>query len=671
MADTQLTRGDKKQQDLFTEVNYHYTMAKEDLNVRRIDFDKKDILFRSHIDEAAWPYNSTIFDPRVFTALYEKTARTFANKPKGRVVPREGGDVLKAKIVNELLSFQWDENERVDSQPMLAKWALMDLNARKYGASFGIIKWHYECKKTADGKTVFYDGPQFVPLPNRDCLANPSYATVKNWFQHREYLTLNELAMVNDAARTKPVYMNLDILRSSIREESTSVGGDSRESDYNVKNKSIKGLQDYLGRDEYFKTIEVITEYREDRWITFAPRHGVILRDIPNPYSHGQIPVVQLKYYPIDDDLYGLSEIEPIEKLQKAVNALLCQYVDAVNMSLYSPLKVRATGGAVQMHTLEFGPGKLWLMQDPSTDVITHDSSPTGVTEFTSTYRFLVSAMQEGLGEASQGISSLNPGASGTTATEIRDTAASRSARDNFNQIFLEEALKKQMNFWHIMNQQFLFSDAQELTRIINIVGKDAIKYFKNAGLDAMGIDEESEMELISEDYDDVDMNLEDFQKPLFPVNTAEGMVPKMEMSDDGSMAKLYLEKSDLSGMYDYIPDIDSMRLPDKAQEISALKEAIALSLDPTTQQLLAQEQTKLKIQDLLEDYYERLGVHDASKYFEKLEVQPMQDDTINPEQPGAGGPEGQLGGMGDVQPQGMEGAYAPVPGGEAQPILS
>ena len=65
---------------------------------------------------------------------------------------------------------------------------------------------------------------------------------------------------------------------------------------------------------------------------------------------HGRIPVVQLKYYPIDEDIYGLSEIEPIEKLQKALNALVCQYLDAINMGLYTPIKVRTA--AVQIHTL-------------------------------------------------------------------------------------------------------------------------------------------------------------------------------------------------------------------------------------------------------------------------------------------------------------------------------
>ncbi len=94
---------------------------------------------------------------------------------------------------------------RVDNQPMLAKWAMMDQNARKYGASFALCKWRFErkVKKTTDdkGKTtgksrVEYDGPDFKPLVNRDVLANPSYSTVKGWFQYREYVTLDELKTV-------------------------------------------------------------------------------------------------------------------------------------------------------------------------------------------------------------------------------------------------------------------------------------------------------------------------------------------------------------------------------------------------------------------------------------------------------------------------------------------
>src|SRR3990167_1678717 len=331
--------GTPAEQELFHEVESHYRMAKEDLDQRRTDWDKKDELFRSNIDETNWPFNSVIFDPRTFTAIIEKTARLFANKPRGRMVPREGGDTLGARINNELLAYQWDDNERVDALPMLAKWAFMDMNARKYGAAFALSKWHFERRIQKDSKDkkskIWFDGPNFKPLINRDCLPNPAYSSIKNWFQHRDYLTVDELNNVNDTARADPIYKNLDLLLDQIKNSKTR-GGDKRESNYLSKNKQIKGLDDYLGRDQSseFKVIELVTEYRDNRWITFAPHHGVIVRDTSN-YDHSQIPVVMLRYYPIDDDLYGFSEIEPIERLQRATNSLINQYFDAINQDLY------------------------------------------------------------------------------------------------------------------------------------------------------------------------------------------------------------------------------------------------------------------------------------------------------------------------------------------------
>ena len=521
--------GNEAERELFTELNHHYEMAKEDLDQRMIDFDKKDILFRSHIDEKNWPYKAMVFDPRTFTSLYEKTARTFANKPRGRLVPREGGDTLGAHINNEVLSFQWDDNERADNQSMLSKWSLMDLNARKYGAAFGISKWRYQ--KNRKAKVVF-DGPDFIPLNNRDCLPNPSYSTIKNWFQHREYLTIQEMELVNDTAQAKPIYKNLDLLKQALGSDKTTSGSDSRSSNYTIKNKSIKGLTDYLGRDSAFKVVEIVTEYREDRLISFSPRHGVVVRDIEEPFEHNQIPVILLKYYPIDDDIYGLSEIEPVEKLQRGINALINQYLDAINMSLYAPLKINSTGGAVQMHTIEFGPGKKWLMQNPTTDVVTHDQSINGVQEFTSTYRFLVGAMQEALGDSSQGVSNLNPGSGDKTATEVRDLAMSRSVRDNFNMMYLGEALKKQMNLWYCMNQQFLFVK-KDKHKIIRIVGKDAIKYFKGQGLDGYEIDDDMIDQLADATEEcAVDLNPEDFSKPAYSVETENGVLPKLSLEE-------------------------------------------------------------------------------------------------------------------------------------------
>lgn len=666
MADTLVLRGSPEEQKIFTEVHSHYLLAKEDLEVRIKDFDKKDILFRSHIEKEKWPYRAIVFDPRTFTALYEKTARLLGNKPRGRLIPREGGDAIGAMVNNALLDFQWDDNERVDNLAMLAKWAIMDLNTRKYGASFGLAKWHYQTMISAKDKkrTVFFDGPNFKPLNNRDCLPNPSYTTIKNWFDHRDYLTLSELENINDAARGKPIYKNLHLLKDALQEEAKDSGGDRRSVNYQSKNLIIKGLTDFLGRDEYNKVVEVITEYRPERWITFSPRHGVILRDIPNPYHHGQIPIVMLRYYQIDEDLYGLSEIEPIEKLQRVANSLLAQYLDAINMSLYAPLKVKKTGGAVAMHTLEFGPGKKWLMDNPATDVITHDQQITGVSEFASTYRFIIGALQEGLGETSAAVSGLVPGESVKTATEITDLAMQRNARDNFNQIFLAEALKKQMTFWLKMNQQFLFSNPNEKNKIIRIVGKDALTYFSELGLDKSGLDDRA-IDLLSNSANPEEINLQDLEQPLFPVPAETGQETKFLKQPGSQFGSLVIEPEDLAGTYDYIPDIESMRLPNEQQRIGAMRQAIELALNPATQQLLAQEQMKIKFSDLFEDYLELLGKKDADKYFEKIEgggYGTIPGGAVSPQTGGAGVANGQF--------PSVQGSVPPMAGREAQPVI-
>lgn len=659
-----------KDQKLYTEVQRHYDLATEDLDARLKDFDTADELFRSYIDESSWPYSSLIFAPRIFAAIFEKTARLVGAKPRGRLVPREGGDVLGAKINNELLSFQWDDAARIDGTPLVAKWALMDMNARKYGASFALCKWRFERRikkdRGQDKEPVFrseawYDGPDFQILNNRDVLLNPSYSVVKNWFQHREYLTYAELLGVNDSARGAPIYKNLDTLRDKMHEDMKVL--DSRETNYTPRSKTIKGLQDFLGQDEYNRIIEVVTEYRSDRWITFAPKHGVILRDIENPYDHQEIPVVMLKYYPIDDDIYGLSEIEPVEKLQKALNAIVSQYIDAKNLELYSPIGVDST--RVRMHTLEFGAGKRWITTgDPRTAIHKFDfATPGGDAAFKNTYSMLVSEMQEALGETSAITSNLNPfGGKDKTATEVRDLASQRLSRDNFNQIFLSEALKRQMMLWHSMNQQFLFGEG-DMEKILRITSKDAIQYFQERGLDEVGLEEDAESAIAEMEAQGVQVNMEDFMTPLYPVETEQGMAPKMMTEPQESYAEVRVTPEDISGNYDYIPDIETMQPPNNEQMLLAKRAALDMVKDPQSQQLFQMEGVKPKFTDLVEDYLEDLGFKDAGKYFESL-----TPEDVQAQQAGGGIPPTGEAPFGAVPPQGIQAGPQAVPGNPGQP---
>lgn len=669
---------------ILTEVLRHNTMSEEDLNVRKTTFNTADELFRSHIDENNWPYSSLIFIPTVFTSIFEKTSRLIGNKPKGRLVPREGGDVLGAKINNEILSFQWDDAGRIDGMPMIAKWAIMDMNTRKYGAAFALVPWHYERKlvREAEEKGMptfkskpWFDGPGMEVLPNRDSLHNPSYPGVKGWFQVRKYLTLVELLAVNDVARGAPIYKNLDKLREMLKKESKST--DKRDVNYQSRNKSIKGLSDFLGRDETNKVIEVVTEYRDNRWITFTPKHGLILRDIDNPYNHQEIPIIHLRYYPIDDDIYGIPEWEPVEKLQKAQNAISSQYVDAVNTELNPIIGIDST--RVRMHTLQFTPRAKWLTTgDPRSAIVKMDfSAPNSVGQYRNVFSLLKGEMSEALGDTSANTSQLNTFGNNKTATEIKDLSVQRLARDNFNQIFLAEAIKRQMCLWYSMNKQFFF-DTGDTSKVIRIVGKDAISYFKQAGLDQEGLTEEAMNEIAGAEQMGVQVDEMDYMQPIYPVQTQEGIVPKMNMSTDGQFAELHAEPGDMEGEYDYIADIESMQPPNNEQIIAAKKEAISLAIDPNTQAALQSEGKKSKLSELLEDYFEQLGFKDAAKYFENIDVNslPMQNGQtgatgqVTPQQGGIATPGGMPTPGGAIPQQGMGmpqtntgGAYPPYMG--------
>ena len=640
-----IAKGTKIEQKLFTEVNSHYEMAKEDLENRYADWDKKLELFRSYINEADWPYSSQVFVPQVFTALYEKMGRLNGGKPRGRLIPRKGGNIMKAKINNELLNFQWDDSTRVDRDPMVSKWAKMDLNTRIYGASFALVKWRYETR----GGRVIFDGPVMRVLNNRDCLPNPAYSTIRNWFQFRDYLTLQELENVNDISSQGPQYKNLSKLKASIKDRSVK-GGDNRDRHYTPKMRELAGLSDYLGKDENpeFVIVEVVTEYQEDRKIVFAPQHGVILQDTKNPYKHKQIPVVCLKYISVDDDIYGLSEIEPIEKVQKAMNALTSQYIDSINMDLYRIMMVNTVG--VQMHTLEWGPGKKWLMNNPGKDVVPLDHSMTATNQFVNVYSVLVSMMKEGLGETSGAFSTLKPFSSEKTATEINKTETTKSIRDNFNQIFLSEAIKEQMMFWLMMNKQFIFKDPYKQQLELRVTGRDSMQEFKSMGLDQF-IPDTSEGEMMGAEASILAGGMGEVPViPKFPVSIGGEMKPKFEMDESGEMGTLYMVSDDMVGSYDYIADVESMRVNSSIEDKMAKMEAFSLVMNPQVQQILQTEGKKVKVSDLLIDIFDASGIKDAEKYFEVIQQPEMMGAGIG----GQNGIPTEQGGAGSMQAGGV-----------------
>ena len=668
MANNDLTSPNKKIDLTFKEVKQHYDIGFQETERRTtgknrigtISFNEADELFRSWIDENNWPYDALLFDPRVFTFITEKNSRLIANKPKAYLTPRKDADVLAARINNELLSYQWDQ--ATGGGTMLSKIALMDINTRKYGASFAICRWRYET--TPDGKCV-YDGPEMRVLNNREVAHDISANSIQdcNWFQLREQVTFQSLKQVNDAARSGPQYKNLDKLKQALAIEGDQIskGGDGRAQNWISRDRSIAGLEiDPVGKDDTFPTIEIVTEYRKDRWITFSPKHGVVLRDIPNPYKNYEIPIVMLRYYIIDDDLYGLSEIEPVKGLQKAINAILCQYVDEINQKLYTPI---AVGPGVRMHTLEWAKGARWIMNNPNSDFRLVESRSNAAQYFNSTYSALVSAMMNAVGESSLGTSNIQPFQKDKTATEVKALQIQRNARDNSNQNFLSEALQRQMMLWHSMNQVFLFIDPKTQQYPIRVSGQDAIEYFNSQELGAEELPDEQidiAYEMSAKGLDNGKLDTSSLMIPKYPVKVNGKVGKKLQMDYGDKSGVLYVEPSDIKGTFDFVIDVESMNVTAQDEKKQAIQQAISLLVtNPNVAQMLAMEGVKPKFKDLFTKWLEDLGFTNADRYFES--TQPANNPAAGAPQMGGSSamPSGNIGGI--------PGGTNPNSGGEAR----
>ena len=99
-----------KKDEIYSEVDKHYEMVREDNLIRQTREngwnDVIDAYWGKLPDD--WPFDSKVTIPIIRTSLTEKNARLLNGKLRGRLMPREGGDVIKAKINNALLDFQWD-----------------------------------------------------------------------------------------------------------------------------------------------------------------------------------------------------------------------------------------------------------------------------------------------------------------------------------------------------------------------------------------------------------------------------------------------------------------------------------------------------------------------------------------------------------------------------------
>lgn len=635
-----------------------YSRGTQDMDTRRTRRNGWNDIISSYMGKlpANWPYMSIVTDPRIRTAILEKTARLLNSKLQGRVVPREGGDIIKAKIQNALLDFQWDF--ATEGGAMIEKVAQADQLARIFGAAFAQVYWDVNKEsneiKIIDPRDIFFD-------PSATHVRNAKYVMI------REFTTADTLeAKGYDVEEFKKMI------------KTGTLSNDLKSSSYESIVKANKGLVDRVGEqdDPNNPTLEVVTQYTKDTYTVFLPRHAVILEEGKNKYKHGYIPVAQLRYYPLGDDIFGESEVECVMPLQKAINAVLCGFLDEVNIRMRPPLKIASSG--VRIDTIQYGPGAQWIMQRP--DLVQQmEFAQSALSSFNTTYPALIASFNTAMGDNSLGVSNVKGSFTDKTATEVKQLTQQQNSRDNYNQLYLTEFLKDIVMMWMANNKQFLFDDPKKSHQILKIVGKSAIDELAQLGLGNMDVPNHVMTELgdtIGDPNnmvapDQVDRIVQDTKVPTNPVilNPDEinpenyDIKPKLDVTTDGQEASLYMTKDDFEGVYDYIPDVKSMALGAGEMMKEGRAKVLEYAFNPQTNQMLQAQGDSLKIKDVLIGAFEDAGYKDAESLFDKSSPMgvPLNNGTLPAGQglTGAGAGTPGVGGFG-----GVPAVPAPLPNG-------
>lgn len=655
---------------------------------KRYGFDTYDKLFNTYLDPAKWPYSVKLATPRGFTGIFNKTTRMIGGRFTGRIEGVEQGDEAGARIASE--HFKWSVKRFNDhsDMPIESIIALADSNTRLYGAGFLRAYWKTEKKWKRNPKTgkkelkTVYDNWWVEVVNNRDLMLQPGRETVANsdYVIHRRYASLESLERIQeDGAGFDEKVM------ATLKEAKTGLGKDHN---YIPVVKLIKG-QDW--EDERF---EICTTYYRDKWVTWCPTQGskgsqktaLVLRTIDNPYSHGEIPIVPIVYIPSQEDVYGMSELQPVTALLKILSALQSQFIELVNKELYPPTLVSAN--EVRMDTFKYRPKAFWLVNDPSRVAVLDQKSSQSLATFSEAYKMMVTELLEALGETGSGVSQADLLGGDKTATEVRDRAFLRNSRDNFNKIMLSAALKRLMYLLFEMLRDGRFSSKDT---VIKVVGKEALEYFDKQGFSTWGIDEYgyqlvyetaqalAQDEIMSAEAEDSKVNLFDiaydillaqgaldqFAVPASPVTTAKGLVAKLELGDEDDLGYLHVNPDeDYLGDYNFLPDIEALGMPDTDRDYSARSQWYEQARAVEEKGLLQRDGFQLKHKDILSKLGDLAKIKEADQYFEKAEVPKPQGGIDETFQGGAGGQE-VGGGQQGVPPVG------PVPGSPSAPPAS
>jgi hypothetical protein len=506
-----------------------------------------------------------------------------------------------------------------------------------FGTSFGRTYWDFRERtkqrmipKKVNGRVVWtpkntehikvteFDGPNFETLNIYDCFPDPNATNIHNmrWFIYRTFKTIEELKAQNDL-RGEEYYKNLDELEQKLKDKKdkkTTGNANPEHMQYREHRRIMLSTTELVGQDDSSPELVILRRFTGSGWVDYAIEHDVIIREVENPYFHGEIPIIYGVDYPYPGELYGMGEIEPVDRVQRAINAVLNQRLDNVQLTLRNMWKVKKNSG-VDMHTLVSAPGNIITTDDMNAVEPVQIPDVTGAT-FVQTMNYLTSALQNGTGITDYTIG-LNTGTNTANETATGTRLIQQEANAQFKlkvQLFNHMVIQKIANHWKDLRIQYTTEEQK-----LRIIGKDQVDYLKNntelTKIDMMG-------------------------QPIVPGDLQTPS--KLTLSQDGNFAFLNLLPDDIQpsvvGDYDFIATVSSEQLTDPVILQENFFTAIDRISNPQWMQGLQMQQKMPNFSVLTEKMFEKLqlgiegkdAITDIQPPQQMLDGQPLPQEQID-----------------------------------------
>lgn len=596
------------EQQVVTETTNQFLFAKRYLDQIHLRMNQQEELYRTYIDPQQYPHGARVFDPRIFRVIETIVPRMVANEPTGSFYPTEGGDMMTSQILDSLIKYDWQKAEMFPKLVLAVKSMLI------FGTFFGRTHWDYRTRqrtqmvpKKVNGRTMWtpkntekievteFDGPNFEPLNIYDCFPDPNSTSLTNmrWFIYRTFKTFDELERQNERHGIE-YYKNLDKLKEAMNvSQNQPKTGDAYGSgnrppymQFREHRRIMLSTQDLHGQDASNPEVVIARRFTREGWCDIAPEYGIVIREEENPYFHGDLPLIYGVDYPYPGELYGMGEIEPIDRIQRAINAVLNQRLDNVQLILRNMWKVKKNSG-VDMHTLVSAPGNVITTDDMAAVEPVTIPDATGST-FVQTMTYLTSSLQNG-----SGIMDYTNVTGQNTNTLANGTATgSRLVHQEGNQQFkLKIQLFNHMVIQRIANQwkdlRIQYTTEKQMLRIM---GKDAVAKLRDT----------TKLSQVTPDGEQIAPGELDKQA-------------KLDIQGDGSFAFLHLFPDDIQpaivGNYDFVAVVSTEQLLDPFVVQENLFAALDKIQNPDWSRMLFRNGKMLNVISLTQKIFDKLNI--------------------------------------------------------------